>query len=119
MGVGISVIIPAYNESQRLPPYLQSVRAYLSGAWDGWYEVLVVDDGSEDGLWEVLQPLRDNWPQLVLLRHIVNRGKGPRYKPEYWQQAGNCSCLPTRMARLPSKRQARCTRRLNRGRMWR
>ena len=43
-----SVIIPAYNEAARLPSYLKEVQAYFEGR-DESYEVIVVDDGSQDG----------------------------------------------------------------------
>ncbi len=51
----LSLILPAYNEAERLPPYLASIRAYLDRRYDGRHEVIVVDDGSSDGLAEVLE----------------------------------------------------------------
>src|SRR3990170_6089548 len=50
MGTALSVVIPAYNEARRLPPYLASVRRYLDKRYPDGYEVIVVDDGSGDGL---------------------------------------------------------------------
>ena len=44
----LSIIVPAYNEEQRLPATLVRMREYLDGR-DEPYEVLVVDDGSSDG----------------------------------------------------------------------
>lgn len=44
----ISVIIPAYNEVHRLPPYLDEWLTFLSEHYQN-YEVIVVDDGSTDG----------------------------------------------------------------------
>jgi len=76
MAPAISVIIPAYNESNRLPPYLKSIRAYLQNTWGDQHEVIVVDDGSEDGLSTTLAPFLENWGQFVLLKHPQNIGKG-------------------------------------------
>src|SRR5215813_6461976 len=76
MTIPLSVIIPAYNESVRLPPYLESIRAYLRNTWGAAHEVVVVDDGSRDRLREVLNPFTKIWPQLVVLCHAYNRGKG-------------------------------------------
>src|SRR5436190_18806623 len=45
--VFLSVVIPAYNESARLPDSLQKVLDYLETR-DYPYEVIVVDDGSTD-----------------------------------------------------------------------
>lgn len=88
MGIGLSLIIPAYNETQRLPAYLRSIHTYLSSAWGDRYEVLVVDDGSEDGLPEVVQQMRETWPQLGWLRHAVNRGKGAAVRTGVLAAAG-------------------------------
>ena len=72
----MSLIIPAYNEAERLPPYLASVRQHLDKRYPGAYEVIVVDDGSRDDLSNVLAPLAADWPELALMRHATNRGKG-------------------------------------------
>ena len=74
--VALSLIIPAYDEARRLPPYLASVRRHLDEHYPGGYEVIVVDDGSRDGLAEVLDPLAADWPELAVMRHPDNRGKG-------------------------------------------
>src|SRR5262249_62154814 len=49
-----SVVIPAFNEARRLPPFLDTVVAYFDGR-DEHYEVVVVDDGSSDGTSEAGQ----------------------------------------------------------------
>jgi len=72
----LSLIIPAYNERRRLPPYLERVHSYLDRQFGGCYEVIVVDDGSDDGLAELLSKQTEGWPQLKVLRHQENRGKG-------------------------------------------
>lgn len=72
----LSVVLPAYNEATRLPRYLRAARPYLAGAFSDDYEVLVVDDGSEDGLAAEVGRLGVGWPQLTLLHHEHNQGKG-------------------------------------------
>eukprot|EP00966_Prymnesium_polylepis_P211949 4909076-Prymnesium_polylepis.1 len=47
----LSVVIPAFNEARRLPPTLDTSLRYLkdeANARSSW-EIIVVDDGSEDG----------------------------------------------------------------------
>jgi glycosyltransferase involved in cell wall biosynthesis len=46
-GLYLSVVIPAYNESTRLPESLKKVIEYLESK-EYTYEVIVVDDGSDD-----------------------------------------------------------------------
>jgi len=72
----LSLVIPAYNEARRLPPYLASVRKCLDSRYGDRYEVIVVDDGSQDGLIGILERLAADWPQLRWLQHAHNQGKG-------------------------------------------
>lgn len=74
--VSFSVILPAYNEAQRLPAFLQSVRPYCRQQYGDDYEVIVVDDGSSDGTAEQMEVWSQQWPQLQLLRLAEHRGKG-------------------------------------------
>jgi dolichyl-phosphate beta-glucosyltransferase len=72
----LSLVLPAYNESLRLPPYLATIRPYLDAQYRDAYEVIVVDDGSSDHLQDALSRLCGDWPQLTLARHPRNLGKG-------------------------------------------
>ncbi len=74
--IALSLILPAYDEAARLPPYLAAVRPYLDGRYGDRYEVIVVDDGSGDGLTQLLATAAADWPQLRWLRHAANCGKG-------------------------------------------
>ena len=69
-------MIPAYNEAQRLPPFLATVRLHLDARYADRYEVIVVDDGSTDGLSETLRPLAADWPELQAVQLPENQGKG-------------------------------------------
>jgi len=72
----LSLIIPAYNESERLPPYLEAIRAYIHRHYQQRYEVIVVDDGSSDATAARLVDLCRQWPQLRTICHETNKGKG-------------------------------------------
>ncbi len=77
MSPELSVVIPAYNEAERLPPTLARVVAYLEERGLD-YEVVVVDDGSRDPTAEVAAAAAGD--RVRLLRHPVNRGKGAALK---------------------------------------
>ena len=76
MSINLSLIIPAYNEAQRLPRFLESVRSYLADRYPCNHEVIVVDDGSADATTDVVQAFREQWPQLRVIAHSQNQGKG-------------------------------------------
>ncbi len=76
MSISFTLILPAYNEAQRLPPFLSAIRAYLAEHFDDDYEVIVVDDGSTDGLTSILNETARDWPQFRALCHPENQGKG-------------------------------------------
>jgi glycosyltransferase involved in cell wall biosynthesis len=71
----LSIIIPAYNEEQRLPGTLERIAEYLPSL-GGETEILVVDDGSKDRTAEVAESFRKTLPNLRVLSNGVNRGKG-------------------------------------------
>lgn len=67
------MIIPAYNEAERLGSTLERAVEYLSLRGLS-YEVLVVDDGSRDRTAEVAEAFAGNGVRMI--RHERNRGKG-------------------------------------------
>jgi len=71
----LSIVIPAYNEAQRIGPTLDAVAAYAQARNDA-VEVIVVDDGSTDGAGAVLDAARHTLPELRVVHHERNRGKG-------------------------------------------
>jgi dolichyl-phosphate beta-glucosyltransferase len=71
----LSIVIPAFNEAQRLPATLDLVERYLGTAGVA-AEVIVVDDGSRDSTTEVVRERAARWPQLRLVAAERNGGKG-------------------------------------------
>ncbi|MBM9602680.1 bifunctional glycosyltransferase/CDP-glycerol:glycerophosphate glycerophosphotransferase [Desulfopila inferna] len=65
----LSVIIPVYNTREYLPECLNSV---LRQSLDG-IEILVVDDGSTDGSWEILLSFRDQHANISIFRQNRKR----------------------------------------------
>jgi len=70
----MSVIVPAYNEEKTIIGTVTALRSWLDEAGRP-YEIIVVDNASQDGTVPVLQPVLDGG-QVRLLRNHVNRGKG-------------------------------------------
>ena len=70
-----SIVIPAYNESARLPATLATVLAYVHA--QGWNaEVIVVNDGSRDNTADIVREFAAKDSILRLVENPGNRGKG-------------------------------------------
>ncbi|MEM4254219.1 MAG: glycosyltransferase family 2 protein [Candidatus Woesearchaeota archaeon] len=70
---GITAIIPAYNEAGTIGPVLDVVAKAIP-------QVIVVDDGSTDSTFEVVQERMRKYKNLLLVRHRTNRGKSVAVK---------------------------------------
>lgn len=75
----LSVVIPAYNERDRIGPTLAAVQADLA-ARAGGSEIIVVDDGSRDGTAGRAREALAGWPGSRVLSLPENRGKGRAVK---------------------------------------
>ena len=70
-----SIVIPAFNESARIPATLEEVVACVRRqGWDA--EVIVVNDGSTDRTADVVREFARTAPEVRLLENPGNRGKG-------------------------------------------
>ncbi len=78
--VRFSIIIPAYNEADRLPKFISRALPYLDREFSREYEVVVVDDGSNDGTVAQMEALSKDRANIRILRHEVNSGKGAAVK---------------------------------------
>lgn len=75
--IQLSVVIPTYNEADRIGPSLQRVWDYLRSRYGAsGFEMIVVDDGSRDRTVAVVEQFRTCAPELQLIRFPQNRGKG-------------------------------------------
>jgi dolichyl-phosphate beta-glucosyltransferase len=72
----LSVVVPAYNEENRLPETLSRIITFLNGCEYSQVEVIVVDDGSRDGTARLVEEKAQGDPRFKLLRNPGNRGKG-------------------------------------------
>jgi glycosyltransferase involved in cell wall biosynthesis len=70
----LSIIIPAHNEAQRLPPSMAKISAFIASQ-DYVVEVLVVENGSTDDTLAVARAYQARMPYLRVLEEPV-RGKG-------------------------------------------
>jgi len=75
----VSLIIPAFNEQDRLGDFLHSIFQYIKTSPNTLDEVIVVDDGSSDSTVDVASKYKSILP-FQILKHDANHGKGAAVK---------------------------------------
>ena len=73
MSKQISIVIPLFNEEESLPHLLTWIKEVLNGKFS--YEVLLVDDGSKDKSWEVIEQIASNNATVRGIKFQRNYGK--------------------------------------------
>jgi dolichyl-phosphate beta-glucosyltransferase len=71
----LSVVVPCFNEEQRLPRTIEQIHRYLDGK-HAEYELILVDDGSADGTRRVMDEAAERHRAVRVEALPHNRGKG-------------------------------------------
>jgi len=71
----LSVVIPARDEEESLPPTIEEIHAVFTAAGIP-HEIVVVDDGSKDRTWQVLRELKSRVPTLAPVQNPGANGFG-------------------------------------------
>jgi glycosyltransferase involved in cell wall biosynthesis len=72
--MNISVVVPLYDEVESLP----ELTSWISRVMDEnrfTYEIILIDDGSSDGSWEMIRKLQKNNPSIKGIKFRRNYGK--------------------------------------------
>lgn len=84
----VSILVPAKDEADNLPAFMEQASAAL-GSEPQRYEIIVIDDGSVDDSWSVLQRLAAEYPFLRPVRHAVTRGIADALRTGYLHSRGS------------------------------
>jgi glycosyltransferase involved in cell wall biosynthesis len=92
----VSVLVPAHNEAENLPLFMELTEQALHTATRDSpfaarlsYEVIVIDDGSTDGSWALLESLQRRYPFLRTVRHRARRGIADALRTGYLVSRGD------------------------------
>jgi dolichol-phosphate mannosyltransferase len=75
----LSLVIPAYNEQENIPTLLSRVEAALS-ALGKPFEVIIIDDGSNDSTPQLLSEAMARLPWLRVIRMVKNAGQSAAFE---------------------------------------
>ncbi len=87
--VDVSVLVPAKDEAENLPLFMELAAEAFAAHPDTSFEVVVIDDGSVDDSWRVLAELQSRYAFLHAVRHRVKRGIADALRTGYLNSAGD------------------------------
>lgn len=70
----VSIVIPLFNEEESLPELMTWIHRVVTENKLS-HEVIMIDDGSTDNSWQIIEQLRSTYPQLKGIRFQRNYGK--------------------------------------------
>ncbi len=83
----LSVVIPSYNEAENIPVLLDRLAAVLQHLD---YEIIVVDDDSPDGTWQIVQAIGASDPRVRLIRRTAVKGLSSAVVAGLRESVGRC-----------------------------
>jgi glycosyltransferase involved in cell wall biosynthesis len=86
--IDVSVLVPAKDEAENLPLFMELAAEAFAANPDTHYEVVVIDDGSIDDSWAVLTGLQQRYPFLRAVKHRVKRGIADALRTGYLNSSG-------------------------------
>lgn len=86
--IDVSVLVPAKDEAENLPLFMEQADATFRAMPEVSFEVVVIDDGSEDNSWAILEELARRYPFLRLARHRARRGIADALRTGYLHARG-------------------------------
>ena len=75
IGKSISIVIPAYNEAERIGPTIETIHDYFSKKTQS-FDIIVINDGSRDNTANIVLGLAKGIRNITLLDSSINQGKG-------------------------------------------
>lgn len=88
MPLDISIVVPLYNEDESLPELMAWINKVCTEHHYA-YEVIMVDDGSKDNSWQVVQTLAQQYPSVKGIKFQRNYGKSPALNEGFKAAQGN------------------------------
>jgi len=88
MSYTLSLVVPCYNEARTIEVCIEKI---LDAAHDQDFslEIIVVDDASTDGSWQILEEINQKHREIRIIKHEKNRGKGAALRTGFIHATGD------------------------------
>ncbi len=83
----LSLVIPLYNEEESLPELIEWIWRVVNGRYNT--EIILIDDGSKDNSWKIIENLKGKYPLVKAIRFRRNYGKSAALNMGFAQASGN------------------------------
>ncbi len=84
----VSVVIPAYNEAENLLVLCEEILEVMKNITNN-YEIIIADDGSNDGTFEAIKKLHERNDHIIGIQLRANFGKASALKTGFQEAKGN------------------------------
>lgn len=89
----LSIVVPVYYNEQNLRPLYHDIKTKIIDVIDFEYEIVMVDDGSEDNSWQVIQELAEQDRNIRPLRLSRNFGSHAAILCGLVNASGDCAVI--------------------------
>ena len=86
--VDISLVVPCFNEAQTIEDCINKLKKFSSEHGLS-LEIIVVDDASTDGSWQILEKIAQENNDIRIIKHEKNQGKGAALRTGFIHATGN------------------------------
>ena len=86
--IDISIVVPLYNEEESLPELISWIDRVCESASFS-YEAILIDDGSKDKSWEIVEELKQKYPSVRGIKFRRNYGKSAALNTGFATTKGN------------------------------
>ncbi|MGL5797593.1 MAG: glycosyltransferase family 2 protein, partial [Cetobacterium sp.] len=84
----ISAVIPVYNEKENILPMIQKIEEAFKKGFKS-FEIIFVNDGSNDGSYEILNNFQKNNPNVKAFHFVQNKGQSAALDAGFQKASGD------------------------------
>ena len=84
----LSLVVPCYNEVKTIEACIEKILEFSQGQ-NFSLELVIVDDASTDGSWQILEKIAQLHSEIKILKHEKNRGKGAALRTGFIHATGD------------------------------